>query len=224
MASRVVYARGAEAVLYRIDYMGLPAILKIRVSKTYRHPVYDRLFRYRRTVVEGRVLSHLYLLGLRVPALYFIDPDNYYLVMEYIEGLRLSDHLDRLPVNTIESIAYDLGRQAGIMHSNTVYHGDFTVANVIVKDDKPYIIDFGLSGYSRDLEEYAIDIHLLMRSIEALYPSHVKLFMESFWSGYKSVVGEAKCRETMDRVRDVRLRGRYIEERLRRKIKRERYM
>ncbi len=224
MAAGVAYAVGAEAILYRIDYYGLPAILKIRVSKPYRHPVFDKLFRYRRTVTEARVLSHLYLLGLNVPALYYVDPDNYLIVMEYISGCRLSDCLGSLNKEAIRDLALELGRQAATIHSNGIYHGDFTIANIIVRDNKPYIIDFGLSGYSWDVEEYAIDIHLLDRSIYALYPVYREFFMENFWRGYKSIVGIEKQGLVYERFRDIKLRGRYVEERLRRKTSLDRYI
>ncbi len=217
-------AHGAEAKLYRVSFIGLDAVAKVRIPKPYRHPLFDRMFRVRRTSTEARVMSKLFLLGLRVPAVYYVDPARSLIIMEYIEGCRLSDCLPGYSDDRIKGYAYDIGRQVAVMHSNAIYHGDLTIANVIIKDGEPYIIDFGLSGYSRDVEEYAIDIHLLSRSLEALYPDKHGLFMESFWRGYSSIVGSERAGEVEDKVRDIRLRGRYVEERLRRRISRERYV
>ncbi len=218
-------ARGAEALLYKIDYYGLPAVLKVRISKPYRHPEFDKLFRYRRTIVEGKVMSQLHGMGLRVPAVYLVDPDNYCIVMEYIEGARLSNVFGELDSNAVYSIAYNLGLSAAVMHEKTIYHGDFTIANIIVdKNNTPYIIDFGLSGYSRDIEEYAIDIHLLLRSIEALYPEKTSIFMDTFWKSYEEYRGHDFVVKLKDKVKDIRLRGRYVEERLRRKISLDKYV
>ncbi|RLG83323.1 MAG: Kae1-associated kinase Bud32 [Thermoprotei archaeon] len=216
--------QGAEAQLYMTIFLGFKSIVKYRVPKPYRHPDFDKLFRYRRTLIEARIMSHLKILGLNVPAIYFADPDHGLIIMEYIDGHRLSDCLSELSRDDIIRYALSLGRQTSIMHKNTIYHGDLTIANTIIANDKLYIIDFGLAGYSRDLEEYAIDIHLLSRSIEALYPELHDLFMEYFWKGYMEIAGKEFTAKLKDKVRDIRLRGRYVEERLRRKISRERYM
>lgn len=223
MASPRLIARGAEAELYRINFLGADAVLKYRVSKPYRHPVFDKLFRYRRTITEARILARLNMLGLHVPAILYVDPGDYIIIMEYIEGVRLSEALERLGEGTVAGIAELVGEEAGIMHSNTIYHGDFTIANIILSNNTPYIIDFGLAGYSRDVEEYAIDIHLLSRSIEALYPERKELFLESFWKGYRKNASRI-YREVQRRVEEIRLRGRYVDRDTRRKIMHERYM
>lgn len=220
----VFLTQGAEAKLYITEFLGLKSIVKYRVPKPYRHPEYDKLFRYRRTVIEARIMSHLRIIGLNVPAIYFVDPDNGLIIMEHIDGHRLSDYLDRLREDEIAYYASSLGKQTSIMHKNSIYHGDLTIANTIVSDNKLYIIDFGLAGYSRDLEEYAIDIHLLSRSIEALYPELHNLFMNYFWKGYTNISGNEFTSRLKDKVRDIRLRGRYVEERLKRRIMREKYM
>ncbi len=225
MASRLIkIAHGAEAILFKTMFLGYDAVVKIREEKPYRHPVYDRSFRLRRTITEAKVVSQLKMLGLNVPALFFIDLSNYMLVMEYINGSKLSDIIQSLSEDYVEELASKLGIQAAIMHKNKIYHGDFTLANIIISKGEPYIIDFGLSGYSTDIEEYAIDIHLLMRSIEALAPEKAEVFMTSFWRGYCNILGKEFCRSIKERVSEIRLRGRYIEESLRRKIRHERYM
>ncbi len=223
MASPRLVARGAEAELYLIDYMGFPAILKYRVSKPYRHPVFDRMFRYRRTLIESRVLARLNTLVLPVPGIYFADPARYVLVMEYIEGKKLSDAMEALGENRVAEIASAIGVTVSVMHRNNIYHGDLTLANILVRGEQHYLIDFGLSGYSRDVEEYAIDIHLLERSVNALYPELRGVFMESFWRGY----GEQDpgfAERIRSRVEEIRLRGRYVDRDIRRRVMHERYM
>ncbi len=216
--------QGAEARLYKTVFLGFKAIVKYRVSKPYRHPDFDRLFRIRRTITEAKIMAHLRMLGLNVPSIFYVDPDHGLIVMEYIDGVRLSDCLGVLNRDEIVSYGLSLGRQTSIMHENTIYHGDLTIANTLISNGKLYMIDFGLSGYSRDLEEYAIDVHLLSRSLEALYPEKHDLFMDGFWRGYREIAGEEFTARLRDKVRDIRLRGRYVEERLRRRISRERYM
>lgn len=217
-------ARGAEAVLYRTKWLGYDAVVKIRLPKPYRHPRYDELFRYRRTLIEARVIASLKQLGLNVPALFFVEPSESIIVIEYIDGERLSDIINSVDEDSLKSISYNLGRQVCIMHKNNIYHGDLTIANTVVKDGEVYLIDFGLSGYSTDVEEYAIDIHLLSRGLEALSPDRHDLFMEYFKEGYTTLCGIEFTESVFKRMHEIRLRGRYVEERLKRKIAYERYL
>lgn len=218
-------ARGAEAVLFRTQWFKYEAIVKVRLPKPYRHAEYDKLFRYRRTVTEARVLATLKRLGLNVPAVFYVDPDNSFIVLEYIRGSRLSDVVNEIDLETLKKIAYSLGEQVCIMHKNGVYHGDLTIANIIIHgNNTAYLVDFGLAGYSRDIEEYAIDVHLLSRGLTALSPDRHDVFMEKFREGYSRVCGEEFTNKVFERMREIRLRGRYVEERLLRRVSLDRYM
>lgn len=46
--------QGAEARVYRAEFLGKPAIVKERFPKRYRHPVLDEKLTHRRTVQEVR--------------------------------------------------------------------------------------------------------------------------------------------------------------------------
>ncbi|TNN88263.1 TP53-regulating kinase [Liparis tanakae] len=46
--------QGAEARLYRVEFLGKPTIVKERFKKRYRHPVLDEKLTHRRTVQEVR--------------------------------------------------------------------------------------------------------------------------------------------------------------------------
>ncbi len=226
MASQLkpVY-EGAEAYLYLVEILGRKFIVKHRVSKPYRHRLFDKLFRQNRTRIEGKILIELYLSGVKVPAPLLIDLNSYIIVMEYIEGRKLLEIAPLLDNEKISRYAYIIGKYVGKMHSLNIFHGDLTLGNILVtSNDELYIIDFGLAGYSMDVEEYAIDIHLLRRSINAIIPDKLKVFMESFWKGYREIIGEEFYRKVLDRVREVALRGRYVSERLRRKYMREKYI
>ncbi|MEM4762559.1 MAG: Kae1-associated kinase Bud32 [Desulfurococcaceae archaeon] len=216
-------SKGAEAEIYLVDFFGLKAVAKKRVSKTYRNPEFDKLFIRNRTKIEGRVLSELYVAGLRVPAVYLVDEEHGVILMEYIEGERLSNIIGKLGINDVLKISREIGKFAAQMHNLGIYHGDYTLANILLNDAGIVVIDFGLSGFSDDIEEYAIDLHLVVRSINATAPHIADVFVKQMLNEYKiHYVGGAE--EVVHRMREISARGRYIDRELRKSIMREKYV
>ncbi|MEM4033383.1 MAG: Kae1-associated kinase Bud32, partial [Sulfolobales archaeon] len=76
-----------------------------------------------------------------------------------------------------------------------------------------YIIDFGLSKISNDVEDKAVDIHLLMRSFESIHYNMSKELLTYFLRGYRSVLSPNEVNDILNTVKEIRLRGRYVEER-----------
>ena len=216
-------SKGAEAEIYLVDFFGLKAVAKKRISKTYRNPQFDQLFIRYRTKIEGKVLSELYMAGLRVPAVYLVDDEHGLILMEYIEGDRLSNIIDKLDTSKILEVAREIGRFAAKIHNLKIYHGDYTLANIILSAKDIVVIDFGLSGFSDDIEEYAIDLHLAIRSINAAIPHMSSEFVEKMLNEYRiSFNGDAD--EVIHRMREISVRGRYVDKELRKTIAREKYV
>jgi TP53 regulating kinase and related kinases len=95
--------QGAEALVYSTFFLdpSTPAILKVRPSKAYRHPILDKRLTRQRVLAEARVLIKLSTLppeaGLRVPAVYGVDYDIGRRVRGLSEeirnaGLRIAEH------------------------------------------------------------------------------------------------------------------------------------
>ncbi|KAI1918632.1 serine/threonine-protein kinase bud32 [Ophidiomyces ophidiicola] len=95
----VLLAQGAEARLYKSHFLNpsLPAALKFRPSKPYRHPILDRRLTRQRILQEARCLIKLLKEGIPVPAVYSVDWNadsdetentngGAWLMMEWIEG------------------------------------------------------------------------------------------------------------------------------------------
>ena len=78
--------RGAESKLFQKDWLGLPAIYKIRQPKTYRIKELDFSFRKYRTIHEARLLARAKKIGVRTPFIYEVDIENTTLVLEFING------------------------------------------------------------------------------------------------------------------------------------------
>ncbi len=224
MAERVAYFnRGAEAVLYRVRILGSDLIVKKRLDKPYRHEAFNKVFKEYRTRVEARILSHLRSLGLNVPAPLIVDVSKGILVLEYVEGTPLSRLVDSMSREERGRVAGEFGRQVAVMHSNRIYHGDLTLANTIYSGGEVYIIDFGLAGYSDDVEEYAIDLHLLYRNLQAMHPGIAEEFMNQFLENYRQWYSGV-FEDVRKRFLEVRVRGRYVDRELRKTVMRDRYV
>ena len=190
--------KGAEAEIYKAELLGLPIIIKRRIKKSYRNPSLDIRLRRGRTRKEARLMRRALLGGVPVPAM--LDVWNDSLMVEYIEGSKLANSLG-------SSLMTEFGRIACKLHSSGIAHNDLTPYNALVTpDDKICLIDFGLAAYTHKIEDYAVDLYVLKRSLISLTDEWETLW-KSFLRGYKS------CQELFGKVIKrlvvVEARGRY---------------
>lgn len=196
---------GAEAVIKEMSWKGLRLVAKHRVPKRYRTAEIDERVRRSRTLHEAKILSHLSENGQPVPLVLFIDLANSIIYMQFLEGVELRSH--HRPLRYAER----LGEIVASMHSMDVVHGDLTLANILAGEDTGlWLVDFGLSAFNADLEEKAVDIHLLERSAASAFPDKPREFMHLFLRGYSRVVGHEKTAEILEKVKEIRGRGRYV--------------
>ncbi|MEM4495640.1 MAG: Kae1-associated kinase Bud32 [Candidatus Caldarchaeum sp.] len=197
---------GAEAVIKEMRWKGLRLVAKHRVPKGYRAAVIDEKVRRSRTLHEAKMLSHLSENGLPVPLVLFIDLANSIIYMQFIDGVELRTQ------PSPERYAERLGEIMASMHDMDIVHGDLTLANIIADGDTGiWLVDFGLSAFNADLEEKAVDIHLLERSATSTFPEKAREFTHLFLRGYSGVVGREKAREVLEKVKEIRSRGRYVD-------------
>jgi len=193
----VLIYRGAEAELYRADFMGLPVVIKRRVKKGYRHPDLDASIRRGRTRKEARLMRRARLGGVAVPAILDVWEDS--LMMEFVEGVKLAEALDPDRMRAF-------GEAACRLHSSNIAHNDLTPYNAIVTPSgTTCLLDFGLAEYTHDVEDYAVDLYVLKRSLKSLVERWEPLW-ESFLAGYRS------CKladRVLRRLAVVEGRGRY---------------
>ncbi|MFN3267849.1 MAG: Kae1-associated kinase Bud32, partial [Zestosphaera sp.] len=76
-----------------------------------------------------------------------------------------------------------------------------------------YLVDFGLARYSRRLEDLATDLHLFIMSVESTHYGLKELLLRNFVRGYARVLGREFVDSLLLKVREIRMRGRYVEER-----------
>ena len=209
---------GAEAVLLKGKWLGKEVIVKYRYPKGYRDKRLDNILRKVRTVNEAKLLAESKILGIPVPSLLYLDADSGLIVMDYIEGVRLKDVLNEVPVGKLKEMFSLIGFYVGSMHSKGFIHGDLTTSNLIfTSDEKLFFIDFGLGEFTNELEKQGVDVHLMLRALESTHPSLAHDLFSSFMEGYAKVRGNEWRKRIEEKVKEIRMRGRYVSERRRKR-------
>ena len=185
-------SEGAEAEIYDSNVMGFGAIVKDRIAKAYRVPEIDSRIREQRTKSEAKILSKASLSGVNVPKVLMIN--KHQIFMNKLEGKMLNS----ITIN--ENMISEAGKQLAMLHSADIIHGDYTPANIMFDGKKIWIIDFGLGEITNSVEEKALDLLLMKRSInKKLYA----VFESSYAKNYKD------AKSILQRLKEIEIRGRY---------------
>lgn len=200
--------KGAEATIYRGTFLDIPAIFKHRVPKKYRIKEIDQQIRSRRIKSEAKITVSLRNSGVRVPALLATDINTYELIFEFVDGILLHTMVDTLNLKELEVIFVNLGKEIAKIHKNNVVHGDLTVFNVIVKDQQPWIIDFGLGMFTDEIEKKADDLLTFQNTLKAITQNE-HILIEYFFKGYEEVILDTHLIKSF--MTKIASRARYID-------------
>lgn len=193
-----IISRGAEAIIYKDKENAI----KDRIKKSYRLPTLDSKLRKQRTKREAKILEKASKI-IPVPKLIKTD-EKEKIEMEYLEGLKLSEELDDL--DEPKRFCVQIGQNIAKLHDENIIHGDLTTSNMILKNEKVYFIDFGLSFESNKAEDKAVDLHLIKQALEAKHFGHFEDYWKSILEGYKISKHHIA---TLKRLEAVEKRGRY---------------
>ncbi len=192
----MIIARGAEAVIKKEDNF----IVKERIKKGYRINELDEKIRRKRTKLEAKIMREVRRIGINVPKI--IEESDFSIKMEYIDGKILRN------VEINEKIVKEIAKIVAILHQNNIIHGDLTTSNFILKNDKIYLIDFGLSKFSRKIEDKAEDLLVLFYTLKGVhyevFENYWKLFEEEYCKNY------SEGKKVIERMYEILKRGRYI--------------
>lgn len=197
--------RGAEAEVRRREFLGVPAVAKNRLPKSYRLPVLDARIRRDRTRSEAQLLAQAREAGIPVPHVLDVDLASASLMLECVPGPSLREHLQSNAPDAAERCR-EFGRLVGRLHAAGLVHGDLTTSNVIVGPRGLVLIDFGLAQRSQELEDRGVDLHLVERTFEASHPEE-RHFHEAVIAGYRETF--ASWKQVRERVEAIKARGRY---------------
>jgi len=201
MTKLKIIQQGAEAIILQEK----DRVIKRRMKKSYRIPEIDDRIRRQRTRSEAKLLTKAFKL-ISIPEIIKVDQETKEIIMDFIDGKKLSDYLDKFPLKKQEEVCKLIGECTAKLHDADIIHGDLTTSNMILKDNKIYFIDFGLGFISHKFEDKAVDLHLLKQALEAKHFKNWGILFREVLKGYsKSKDSEI----VLERLNKVEKRGRY---------------
>ena len=225
-----IIQQGAEAKII----LNKNLIIKDRIKKSYRIAKLDEKIRKRRTKAEKKLmLKASKIISVPVPK---ESKEFDKLKMPFVDGKKLSEHLDSFPLAKQKRILREIGEETGKLHKADIIHGDLTTSNMIlvenIKDKKTvnkkrgdnrkvvagevvdksklviYFIDFGLGYFNGKYEDKAVDIHLLKQALEAKHFKNWEILFKEFKKGYFSI-NKKEAEKVFNQLIKVEKRGRY---------------
>tara|TARA_Y100000310_G_scaffold65417_1_gene60909 strand:+ start:8464 stop:9072 length:609 start_codon:yes stop_codon:yes gene_type:complete len=200
MTQKIIF-QGAEALILLDENK----IIKKRVKKSYRILELDEKIRKLRTRAETKLLEKASK-EIPVPKILKSNEKSKEILMEFINGKKLSKHLDNFPEKQQLEIFKQVGENIAKLHNSDIIHGDLTTSNMILKENKVYFVDFGLGFISHKIEDKAVDLHLLKQALEA---RHFKNWKKLFSEILKSYKISKDSKKVFERTKQVEKRGRY---------------
>jgi TP53 regulating kinase-like protein len=194
MKSKII-AQGAEAILIQED----EHLIKDRIKKGYRNSELDLKLRKSRTRHEAKILERAIKI---VPVPKILGTNEFKIEMEFIKGKKLSDELDKMPEKEAFKVCKLIGQEVAKLHNSGIIHGDLTTSNMILKNNKVFLIDFGLGFHSVHVEDKAVDIHLLKEALQSKHFRNWEKYFQEFIKGYKN-------EQVLRQLEKVEKRGRY---------------
>ncbi len=200
--------KGAEANIYLGEWMGQDALLKERVSKSYRIEEIDHRLRERRTKGEAKLLHLAKTCEVTTPLLYDIDKENKTITMEFIQGKPVKDVFNESELPQIKSICEKIGEKVARLHNCGIIHGDLTSSNLLLKDDEIVFIDFGLGKISDLVEDKGTDLLVFKKALTGIHYDIAEDCFKSILQGYQEA---DDYQEIMEKTGEIEVRGRYTD-------------
>ena len=224
--------QGAEAKIFKIDNW----IIKDRIKKSYRHPNLDSQIRKRKTKSETKLLEKASKI-INCPAPIY-TANIYQIPMPFIEGKKLSEHLNSFSLEKQKEICREIGSSVAKLHKEDIIHGDLTTSNMILVEahqkaqqrhplrshplgkaqqessqmgkDKVFFIDFGLGYISRKIEDKAVDLHLLKHAFEAKHFQNYEILTKEVLNSYEKILEKTEVKKIFERIKAIERRRRYL--------------
>ena len=206
-----ILAKGAESDILEKSYLGEDAILKKRVSKSYRVKEIDNKIRKMRTKIESKLISDIKSCGVKSPVLFDVNLEDESILMEKIHGNLVKDIMDSLSSEDRFNLAKKIGYNIGLMHNKDIIHGDITSSNMMVDDEGNFVfLDFGLGSYSDLVEDKATDLLVLKKSFQSIDYEIANETFDWILDGYiDSYEDDLNKNMILNKIKEIESRGRY---------------
>ena len=204
-----VIALGAESIIIKTERWNQVFVLKRRESKPYLLPDIDAHLRKTRTSRECKMLSVARSLGVRTPAVYTMNLDDYTILMDYIDGTQFKQLVNTISENQLKELCMKFGQSIAMLHKGDVVHGDPTTSNLLIdSESRLWVIDFGLSEMNATVEMKGVDLHLIHRALETTHWDLQESMLKATIKGYSETMGDGS-KDILLRMEEIRERGRY---------------
>jgi len=200
-----IIARGAEAVLYVGEWEGQKVLVKERIKKNYRIEQIDTTIRKTRTKKEIKLLTEARKVSVPTPKI--LQTEENKIIMEFIDGERIKELLNKSDEKTVEKICEEMGKSIGKLHAHDIIHGDLTTSNMVLKDNKIFFIDFSLGDFSKRVEDKGVDLNLLQEALKSTHYKILNLCWRNIVKGYKQEYKDAE--QVLKKVEEIEKRARY---------------
>ncbi len=206
--------KGAEASLFLADWQGRKAVIKKRLIKKYRPVKLDQQIRVSRTIHEPQLLHEAKKAGVPTPTVYLVDLKDASIVMEFVDGKQMKQLLGEVTEGRRKQLCQRMGESIGRLHLRGIVHGDLTTSNMILtSEDVIFFVDFGLGERTEEIEQRAVDLHLMKRALQSSHFQVARECFEAVIRGYTCVVGDDMATGVLDKIAEIEKRGRYVAER-----------
>ena len=195
--------KGAEADIIETKWDNKEAIVKNRVSKNYRTKELDDKLRLERTKEESKLIYEAKKYNVNTPFIYSVDLENFNIIMEKVDAIQLQEKIETSNVSELKELVNKIGSMVRNMHDGEIIHGDLTPANILIKDEQPILIDFGLGKYSNLLEDKGTDLLVFKKSLKTIIPEESDKLFEWFLEAYDNS-------EIVKKIDEIEKRGRYL--------------
>ncbi|MBE6487989.1 MAG: bifunctional N(6)-L-threonylcarbamoyladenine synthase/serine/threonine protein kinase [Methanosphaera stadtmanae] len=195
--------KGAEADIIDCIWDEKDAIIKHRIKKSYRTGDIDKKLRLERTKEEVKLINDCKKVNVRTPFIYSVDLENMNIIEEKINAKQLQDVLINNDDGYIEKLFNMIGSDVSNIHEAGIIHGDLTTANILVSNDEPVFIDFGLGKYSDLYEDKGTDLLVFKKSLTTIVPEKSEKLFNYFLDGYDDD-------NIIKKIEEIEQRGRYL--------------
>lgn len=141
-----IIGKGSYGILYRCQDIQTAEVMVIKQLRPSKRKNLKEIKQFRKEAEIIKKLNHSHIPKF-VEA--FAENEHYFYVMSYIDADNLDEAIfsRKKTFNEEESLLFvrDLIKIIEHLHEKKIFHLDLRIPNILIRNHKPYLIDFGLA-------------------------------------------------------------------------------